>query len=872
MLSKRMRTSIHGLVLVISLTSNLNNSLQAQVKNLDSLFVSNPADSERDAIIKAFNIILKDGDESYAKWNLYDPYYFNPSSTKPSIYPLINSLRVLREQKFTEALPFTNDPYQYMLSRINLGGIELSLRTGYNYGGGNRLYLSANSTFWDGRTSDAPFNPFPNFSLFEYIYRIQLFLHETRHSDPDDPGHDPNIAGKDTRFSIEGAYARDAIYYMWIYKYGLNNSQATKLLARDHVTNTLIDRFVEMPPTHPNPKIQNLINELLPKIGIQDGNNQRGSVGAILPNLLKVNIYYPNDNSLTIYPTTKVVFRVISVPPNASGYALSSNSSSTLSRQPASVSFKLGDKPGKYLISANAPSFGKDSVVFSLTANTTPVSNAGLEQSKCAGSLVTLDGSASYDADEDPLTYKWTAPTGVSLSSTTALKPTFTAPINSQVTTYTFDFVVNDGVANSKTDQVIIKINPLPASAGAITGAASVCQGQGSVTYTLPAIANATSYIWTLPAGATGTSTTNSITVNFGATAVSGNITVKGHNSCGDGAISTLAVTVNSLPAVAGAITGEATVCLGQASVYYTVAAISNATSYVWTLPTGATGTSNTNNITVTYGASAVSGNITVKGHNTCGDGSVSILAIIVNPLPASAGAITGTASVCQGQGSVTYTVPTILNATSYIWTLPAGATGTSTTNSITVSFGASAVSGNITVKGRNSCGDGMVSNLPVTVNPVPVTPTITQSGKVLSSNATTGNQWYNLNNPINSATAQDYTITTVGEYTVQVTLKGCVSSPSNMIKDVVTSIPSLEYYEKIKVYPNPVLDDLTIEYKGNTDEIKFEIYTSSGKLVKTGVLLENTVVHTSAFSSGVYTIKFNTGKTFEFRKVIKHN
>jgi len=101
-----------------------------------------------------------------------------------------------------------------------------------------------------------------------------------------------------------------------------------------------------------------------------------------------------------------------------------------------------------------------------------------------------------------------------------------------------------------------------PSAAGTISGSTTVCEGQNSVTYTVPAIANATSYVWTLPSGATGTSGTNSITVNYGTAAVSGNITVKGNNSCGDGAISTLAVIVNSLPAVdAGQ---DQTICMGE--------------------------------------------------------------------------------------------------------------------------------------------------------------------------------------------------------------------------------------------------------------------------------------------------------------------
>jgi len=319
----------------------------------------------------------------------------------------------------------------------------------------------------------------------------------------------------------------------------------------------------------------------------------------------------------------------------------------------------------------------------------------------------------------------------------------------------------------------------------------------------------------------------------------------------------------------AGPITGSAFVCLGQNSVVYSIPTVLNATSYVWTLPYGATGASTTNSISVNYGISAISGIISVKGHNSIGDGAISTLAITVNSPPLNAVAISGNATVCQGQNTVTYTIPDVANATSYIWTLPMGATGTSTTNNITVNYGNSANSGNIIVKGHSDCGDGGSTILPITVNPMPVTPIITLNGNVLHSNAAIGNQWYYQNNPISGATAQDYTATDYGSYSVKVTQNGCLSAVS---EGILTAIDSYENSKEFKIYPNPVSDDLTIEYKGNTDEIKFEIYSSSGQLVKTGVLFESTVVHASMFSSGVYTIKFNTGKTIEFRKVIKHN
>lgn len=178
--------------------------------------------------------------------------------------------------------------------------------------------------------------------------------------------------------------------------------------------------------------------------------------------------------------------------------------------------------------------------------------------------------------------------------------------------------------------------------------------------------------------------------------------------------------TTQSIPDDAGVISGSTIVCHGQNEITYTVPIIKNATSYSWTLPTGATGTSSTNSITVNYANNAVSGNITVKGHNEWYDGLASTLAITVNMFPARPGTISGNQSVCQGENSVTYTIPAIDNTLSYSWTLPSGASGTSTTNSINVNFSTSALSGNISVKGYNDCGYGEVSTLPITVNQLP--------------------------------------------------------------------------------------------------------------------------------------------------------
>jgi uncharacterized delta-60 repeat protein len=462
--------------------------------------------------------------------------------------------------------------------------------------------------------------------------------------------------------------------------------------------------------------------------------------------------------------------------------------------------------------------------------------------------------------------YSWMGPNGFISNQQNPLISSSATSVMSGV--YYVKASVNG--CESIADSITILVNSIPSTAGTISGDASVCQGQNSVTYSVPAIANATSYIWALPSGATGTSITNSISVNYGTSATSGNITVKGNNTCGDGAVSTLPITVNPLPTSAGTISGTATVCQGQNSITYNVPAISNATSYVWTLPIGAIGTSTTNSISVNYGASATSGNITIKGNNSCGDGAVSTLPITVNPLPTNAGTISGEGVVCQGQNSVTYSVPAIANATSYVWTLPSGATGTSTTNSITLDYGVSASSGNITVKGTNSCGDGAVSILPISVNIIPTTPNITLNGLVLHSDASSGNQWYDQNGTINGATNQNYTVTVDGNYYVIVSLNDCSSNPSNTINVTGTGIEAVTSEKIIKVYPNPVSNELIIEIEGNNEKLNFEILNAIGQIVFKGNFVKETTIQTSNFAPGVYLIKLENGKTFEFIKVIK--
>jgi len=250
-------------------------------------------------------------------------------------------------------------------------------------------------------------------------------------------------------------------------------------------------------------------------------------------------------------------------------------------------------------------------------------------------------------------------------------------------------------------------------------------------------------------------------------------------------------------------------------------------------------------------------------------------LAITVNPLPSLADVITGSAIVCLGQTSVTYTVPAIASATSYIWTLPAGAVGTSSTNSITVDFGSTAVSGNITVAGHNDCGDGTVSTLAITVNPIPPTPVISQTENTLSSDATAGNQWYWNGVMLTDATAQTYIPLHTGSYSVNVTLSGCSSELSNIIEVVFTGVVENVTAHNVSTYPNPSHGHFTLSITSAKPEVYdlrilnplgITVYQRNSLFVN-GTLKED--VELRNLPLGVYSVVLNTVDRQIIRKIV---
>jgi gliding motility-associated-like protein len=356
--------------------------------------------------------------------------------------------------------------------------------------------------------------------------------------------------------------------------------------------------------------------------------------------------------------------------------------------------------------------------------------------------------------------YIWTVPTGATIngaSTGTSITVDFgaSAATGAQVVTVSSN---NSFASNcfSSAQSVAITVFVTPADAGSITASqTNICQGQSGVTFSIPVSANATGYTWVIPAGATiiGPATGNSITVDFGAAAPTGagTVTVTPFAPNCTAANSSIGVTVFARPTQPSSITASGTnICQGQSGVTFSVPAVTNATDYIWVVPTGASIISGagTNAITVDFSSGAATGaqTVSVTANNSGASSCMSParnLSITVNPKPADAAVIvTNINPICQGQNGVTYQVTAAAGADVYDWVLPAGTTIVSgaNTNSIVVDYGLSAGSGPFTVTvtpriASTGCV-GLSASLPISVGIRPTQSVLATQSVICAGNS----------------------------------------------------------------------------------------------------------------------------------------
>ncbi len=253
-----------------------------------------------------------------------------------------------------------------------------------------------------------------------------------------------------------------------------------------------------------------------------------------------------------------------------------------------------------------------------------------------------------------------------------------------------------------------------PAQPSVISGAPlDVCPPANGITLSVINDPQATSYTWYAGPGTLGVtfnpaSTTNVQVIDLATTTNSTyGIRVTASNSCGTSAYRS--VSIRRAVSTPASVTGPSVVC-ANGTYAFSTAAVTGATSYLWSAPAGSLINGNPtpystpfNSVNITLPAGFSSGAIGVAAQVACFTSTVKTLS--VSSATVAIGQITGSVTVCPGV-AYNYSVPSAQGVASYAWTLPAGATGTSSTNSITIIYGGTVSSSNICVTATSVCGN----------------------------------------------------------------------------------------------------------------------------------------------------------------------
>jgi large repetitive protein len=214
---------------------------------------------------------------------------------------------------------------------------------------------------------------------------------------------------------------------------------------------------------------------------------------------------------------------------------------------------------------------------------------------------------------------------------------------------------------------------------------------------------------------------------------------------------------------------------------------------------------------TVYSGLQASSYMFTVKDANGCKDPTGVLLQSINGPSSFIINSTNGTCNLPNASVSIT-------NVVGGIAPYEFSANGSPFSSSSTIAGLPTLTSFQVIVKDANNCTFFKSTGIPNTGN-TPPTPTISQSGFLLTSSASNGNQWFLDGVAISGETGQTHFATQNGSYTVVVTSGGCSSASSSAV--VITNAGG-----RIDMSGSSSSDDATVSnsgVKGNDQTIQNE-------------------------------------------------
>jgi hypothetical protein len=241
---------------------------------------------------------------------------------------------------------------------------------------------------------------------------------------------------------------------------------------------------------------------------------------------------------------------------------------------------------------------------------------------------------------------------------------------------------------------------------------------------------------------------------------------------------------------------------------------------------------------------------------------------------PAQPSNITGNITLCNGV-TQTYSVTNDPDATSYTWTLPSGWTGTSTTNSISVTAGTTG--GTVSVVATNTCGNSTAQTTSITVTNV--SNTVTQNGNTLTANeAGATYQWIDCTTgtDIQNETGKSFTPTADGSYSVRVTKGGCNATSTCIVVNTL-GVNATDLVAGVRIFPNPATELVTIQLNSLIEigQSIIQVTDLTGRVVLNQTIQvqqgENTfVLDTDKLPQGIYSVDLlNDTKMLSTQKLI---
>lgn len=329
--------------------------------------------------------------------------------------------------------------------------------------------------------------------------------------------------------------------------------------------------------------------------------------------------------------------------PGISGTPSFCNGSSTvLTAAPAGFTYLWSDNTtagtltasvaGSYSLAVGNGTCTLPDVSVSVTENFIPGTPSAITAADSVCSYIT---NISVSVNNDPVatTYNWTLPVGwaiVSGDNTNALQ------LTSGAASGVISVTAQNDCGTSAAVQKTVTVTPSNlGTPGSITGNTSFCAGQ-SVQFSIDTVSGAAAYVWNFPSGWVWSSPGAPNEVSGTAGSSSGSVTVQAANECGQSSPATLNVTVLPAPVLSNPITGIDSVCINDAAVLsFSVPAIANADSLIWSASNNWTVASGQGSNSVTVAAGTGNSTISVTAYNSCGVSSAQTLVVTVLDTPA---------------------------------------------------------------------------------------------------------------------------------------------------------------------------------------------------------------------------------------------